>query len=310
MALVDAEGIFSSSDMIGVHWIESTQGPGRLVHLPVSGGEPCEVFADEVISVGKGKAKRDLHSVTVQLSDGQEARACAGGRVLQTLVTSKAGIRESVSPRSACVHMDHGGGLEVFYAGLDPGSVKWTVGDVIAAGSVLGTVGVKSVTSSRKLLLATEGTATGPLKFIEGNSDVNASVRLTSKNDPASGPANGLVFGSDSRLAPTAFAPNGVTLGPESSTPASTYHVGTRYLIKGTTAVPSGTVELVVRRGTSTRSKVLAKTVALESGAFELEFVLPESLKNEPYRYALTSSASQSKAAGAPAVWRPLLAIR
>ena len=306
MAPRDADGKFGSSDMLGIHWIESAPNEARRVHLPFFGDAVHCARKGEVISVGHGKAKRELHCVTTQLDSGQGARACAGGRVIQVSMASKAGIRSIVSSRSACVHVDHGGGLEVLYAGLDPGSVMWAPGDVVSGGSVLGTVGVKAVTASRKLLLVSVGAQDGPLHFIEGPSRAKRSSRVVGRD----GPVKAVVFGRDSTLPLDAFVSSGITLAPDRPIPASTYHVGTRYVIQGTTEEPSGTVEFLIRRASSRAAKVVAMATSTETGAFKLVVVLPESLKDEPYRFALTTTAGKSKRRKAPVAWRPLLAIR
>lgn len=306
MAPRDADGKFASSDMLGIHWIEAAPTRARRVHLPYFGELVHFASKDQMISVGHGKAKRELHSVTVQLRSGQVARACAGGRVIEVSMTSKAGIRSEVSSRSACVHVDHGGGLQVLYAGLDPGSVLWAPGDVVPGGGVLGTVGVKAVTASRKLLLVAVEPQSQPLHFIEGPRRARRSSRVVAREDPA----KAVVFGGDSTLPLDAFVSSGITLAPDSSTPASTYHVGTRYLIQGTTDEPSDTVEFVIRRASSRAVKVVATARSTETGAFKLEVILPESLKDEPYRFALTTRAGESKSRKTPVAWRSLLAIR
>ena len=308
LAPVDGDGNFKSSEMLGIHWMESASAQARSVHLPFSGDEPRSVSADEVFTVGRGKSQRDLQSVTVQLEKGQTVRACAGGRVLEILLASKAGIRKSASPRSAsprsaCVRIDHGGGLEVLYAGLDPGSVTCVPGHVVAGGSALGTVGLHAATRACTLLLVVDGGRPAPLRFIGLESP---SGRGLSKN----GRDNALAFARDSALAPADFVDNGITVDVGASLPASTFHVGTRYLIRGTTTEPSGTVEFVIRRDGAKRDEVLTKVAADADGKFELEVVLPDSLKNKPYRYALTSYARESRGRVSPAVWRLLLAMR
>ncbi len=312
MAPIDVDSHFGSSEMLGVHWMERAPEAARAVHLPFIGDEPRMVFANEALSAKKGKTKRELQSVTVQLGEGQAARACAGGRVLQTSRTSKAGIRggklsaRGISARSACVRIDHGGGLEVLYAGLDPKSVTCAVGDIVAGGDALGTVGVEAATSSCKLLLVVDGAESGALEFIERRGVSNQSVDLLSENSTA----NALIFGRDSRLAPAAFACNGIKIEPGSPAPASTYHVGTRYLIRGSASEPSSIIRFVIRRVGARRDQVLAATVAAESGEFELEVVLPDSLKQGSYQYALSSQRGGGKGRAVPAVWRVLLAMR
>ena len=306
VAPVDRDSQFANTEMLGIHWMEPAPDEPRAVYLPFFGDEPRTVFSDEMVPLRIGKSKRELHSVSVQLGDGQKVRACAGGRVLQSARTSKAGIRSGVHPRSACIRIDHGGGLELLYAGLDPKSVTCVAGDVVSGGDALGTVGVESSTSSRKLMLLVDGADDRPLEFIEQGGRTNRSGDYVSENSPE----NALAFKGDSRLASTAFASNGVTLEPENPAPASTYHVGTRYVVQGSTAEPSSTVEFVVRTARARKHEVLARTIAAENGAFEFEVVLPDSLKRKPYRYALTSYGGDARGNNDPEEWRLLLAMR